>query len=606
MRLRALARSVVVLALLLAFLLLSARPQLLLAARLPASRLLLPFDIGVPIDCSITGDMAALRRVARARAVWMARGPELILTAAQRGSGAAVALNALLNLHALGYTHGLLIDNDDGLCEWMSRAASRLRSDATATAVRGTPCLVDSWWRSIVLGNSSGRRQHATRTPVLSSSATFYVRLVVLARLVRLGYNVLTLDVDVAILDDVYAHLHSAALSGRFTLMFASENRDRANGLQNGLVYAVGARRDGAAAWVLAETIDRLLRTLDACENGGTPCPPGSWLRGAWLFHWSDAMDQTSLIDVCHTAAARDGRIFWLQVGRVVHRGWPFRQLAADGADDTTLLHQLQAARGRHGVLQVKTRRGESPSVGAGSRGAGLASATGEAEQRSKPFRANWIDASLRLTTAEEESAGEGDPARRWAARFGTSEADERALWGSIRPAVPLARQLPTEVAALLDAAWQHRCPNASTLLPETPPELKATWAREQELCQYAALSPRRGGVGFALAEDDRGLLPHVRGALSQAWQVALDTDIAADSSEAAPGAEQRRASTTVVRDAVGGAAWAAAPDGDEAVVQLPAWVVSHWGVARYGLVGALVPRTLIFHAVNAHDLPEP
>jgi hypothetical protein len=423
MRLRALARSVVVLALLLAFLLLSARPQLLLAARLPASRLLLPFDIGVPIDCSITGDMAALRRVARARAVWMARGPELILTAAQRGSGAAVALNALLNLHALGYTHGLLIDNDDGLCEWMSRAASRLRSDATATAVRGTPCLVDSWWRSIVLGNSSGRRQHATRTPVLSSSATFYVRLVVLARLVRLGYNVLTLDVDVAILDDVYAHLHSAALSGRFTLMFASENRDRANGLQNGLVYAVGARRDGAAAWVLAETIDRLLRTLDACENGGTPCPPGSWLRGAWLFHWSDAMDQTSLIDVCHTAAARDGRIFWLQVGRVVHRGWPFRQLAADGADDTTLLHQLQAARGRHGVLQVKTRRGESPSVGAGSRGAGLASATGEAEQRSKPFRANWIDASLRLTTAEEESAGEGDPARRWAARFGTSGA---------------------------------------------------------------------------------------------------------------------------------------------------------------------------------------
>ena len=95
-----------------------------------------------------------------------------------------------------------------------------------------------------------------------------------------------------------------------------------------------------------------------------------------------------------------------------------------------------------------------------------------------------------------------------------------------------------------------------------------------------------------------------MRGALSQAWQVALDTDIAADSSEAAPGAEQRRASTTVVRDAVGGAAWAAAPDGDEAVVQLPAWVVSHWGVARYGLVGALVPRTLIFHAVNAHDLP--
>ena len=54
----------------------------------------------------------------------MARGPELILTSAQRGSGAAVALNALLNLHALGYTHSLLIDNgfaqgedDPSLCE---------------------------------------------------------------------------------------------------------------------------------------------------------------------------------------------------------------------------------------------------------------------------------------------------------------------------------------------------------------------------------------------------------------------------------------------------------------------------------------------------------
>jgi len=135
---------------------------------------------------------------------------------------------------------------------------------------------------------------------VLHSSASYFARFVILARLVRLGYNALSLDADVAVLDEMYAHLHSEALSGRFALMFASENRDRANGMQNGLVYAVGARRDGAAAWVLAETVDRLLRTLDACENGGTPCPPGSWLRSAWLFEWSDAMDQAAFIDVCH------------------------------------------------------------------------------------------------------------------------------------------------------------------------------------------------------------------------------------------------------------------------------------------------------------------
>ena len=139
----------------------------------------------------------------------------------------------------------------------------------------------------------------------------------------------------------------------------------------------------------------------------------------------------------------------------MVHRGWPFRQIAADGADDTALLRQLQAVRGRHVEMRVNTRRGEPPSAGAGSRGAGLAVATGE--RRDQSFRGHWIDASLRLTEAEDRNVSAGDPARRWPQRFSTSEADERALWASIRPAVPLARQLPEDVAELLDAAWQRR-----------------------------------------------------------------------------------------------------------------------------------------------------
>ena len=57
------------------------------------------------------------------------------------------------------------------------------------------------------------------------------------------------------------------------------------------MVYACGAARDGAAAWVLAEMVDRFFRLADACggagdvptkdgrskggEDGGdgTPCP---------------------------------------------------------------------------------------------------------------------------------------------------------------------------------------------------------------------------------------------------------------------------------------------------------------------------------------------
>ena len=369
----------------------------------------LSFDVSMPIDCSIA-DGNVLRRVARARAVQMARGPELIVTASQQGRGAAVALNALLNLHALGYNHGLLVDNGfamgefgEGLCAWMSRAAARLRSPGTSVAVRGTPCLVDSWWRDVVLGKVSERRMNATRTPVLHRAAAYFTRFVFIARFVRLGYNVMSLDADAAILDDIYPHLHSRALGGRFTLMFASENRDRANGLQNGFLYAVGASRDGAATWVLSETIDRMLRTLDLCENGGTPCPVGSWLRGAWLWQWSEGMDQAVHIDVTHTAIARDGRLYWHQAGQVVHRGWPFRQIGPDGSDETALLRRFQTMRYSHGEMRVSTRRGNAPLASAGSRGASLAVTAGK---RDPSFHGCWIDASLRLTANESSNAG--------------------------------------------------------------------------------------------------------------------------------------------------------------------------------------------------------
>ena len=101
------------------------------------------------------------------------------------------------------------------------------------------------------------------------------------------------------------------------------------------------------------------------------------------------------LIDVTHTAVARDGRIFWLQAGSLVHRGWPFRTSRPDGEDDTTLLRQLHALRASHLEMRVPTRRGAAPVAGLSSVGARLGLAAGE---RPGKQSYNWVDASLRLS----------------------------------------------------------------------------------------------------------------------------------------------------------------------------------------------------------------
>ena len=72
-------------------------------------------------------------------------------------------------------------------------------------------------------------------------------RWTVVARLVRLGYNVLSCDVDFAVVSDPYPHLHSASLCGRFALAFAADYNWRTPELQSGFAYACGAARDGAA-----------------------------------------------------------------------------------------------------------------------------------------------------------------------------------------------------------------------------------------------------------------------------------------------------------------------------------------------------------------------
>ena len=183
-------------------------------ARLPRQT----FELGEAIDVSVTGPggPTALRRVARQRAVEMAHGPELLTLFTDLSGGGALALNALLNIHALGYRHHLVGGYTAGVCAGLGAALRRLPAERGRDEILRTPCVRDSWWESHV---------HAKgRTLALSTrSGGWFVRWSIVARLVRLGYNVLNVDADVALLDDILPHLQSRLLCGRFTLMFASD-----------------------------------------------------------------------------------------------------------------------------------------------------------------------------------------------------------------------------------------------------------------------------------------------------------------------------------------------------------------------------------------------
>jgi hypothetical protein len=211
------------------------------------------YTLSAPIDIAAS-DPTSLHRVALSRAADLGRGPELHMVATDHNGG-AFALNALLNLHALGYRHALVVAYERRACGALGDAAAKLSDAAAREAVGATPCAFDSWWT---------RHLRARKRNELDEGVgRWLIRWATLARLVRLGYNVLCTDIDAVITDDVLAHLHSRALCGRFPLMFGSESGS--GGLQNGVVYACGARRAGGAAWALQEVVDRYMRVADDC-----------------------------------------------------------------------------------------------------------------------------------------------------------------------------------------------------------------------------------------------------------------------------------------------------------------------------------------------------
>jgi hypothetical protein len=280
------------------------------------------FNLSTPIEIAFQLDEHALRKVARAHAAPMAHGAELLLMNTDSG-GVAMALNSLLNLQRLQYTHVMVVGYDGRTCESLGGAVARL-PPRFRHSLSSLPCVHDSWWTE---HNLARKRYRVTQR-----QGAWMVRWAVFARLVRLGYNVLSFDTDGAVLEDLYRHLHSRALCGRFTLMYASDYELHSPWLQTGFVYACGAARDGAAAWIIAEVVDRFLRFADACggalsnepaDTDGTPCPPGSWLLAARHFDGLH-FDQYIHRGVVHTSARRDGRMWWSQLEDMSSTAWPW------------------------------------------------------------------------------------------------------------------------------------------------------------------------------------------------------------------------------------------------------------------------------------------
>ena len=499
-------------------------------------------NISWPIDVSVTQDASALRRIARSRAVRMTHGPELLLLATNL-DGSSYALNALLNMHALGYKHHLVLAYSPRACFALGIAASQLvarggKLGAAGVATATVPCIVDSWWDEYTWIKRKRNRLNPRYGGWLFRWSVF-------ARLVRLGYNVLSVDVDAVLLDDVYPHLHSQALCGRFSLMFAPEGRPwkGQHGIQNGVVYACGAQRDGAAAWLVQESVDRYLRLADSCGGSfgatdtlGTPCPRSSWLHEARNFD-GFAFDQYALVGAMQTAISRDGSHWWQTLDHMLDFAPPFR------ANLTLLRSQLRRVRNAQASAKFQLVRGRPPDVGRKH---------GEHIEAAAGGHLTWIDTEI----IDSAAMAKDDISATWRARFGL-HSETRGIWAPMRAAVPLATHLPIGVADVLEG----------------------------------------NNVSAAL----RGLLPYRRGRLSRAWQKLLDEDLADQHTAATPLQSPSFASARV-SDGDGGASWAPAPQGDEALVTLPAFVTCHYSLAQLGLVGSVLPRTLIFHATNAAD----
>ena len=276
-------------------------------------------------------DDGVLLRAASAIARANPDGSRDVILVPISGSYAHLGLNMLLNLRRLGYAHVLLLAADAPTCV-----------SALALAPMPARCVWDGRWErdaalveraapwASVCGpaecRSSERACDCAHEP-LASYRMWLSRWWVNARLVAAGFDTLMLDLDVALLDDVYAYFRQPPLD-RYALLFHSESlSDPFGNVQCGLVYARASRKradDGAhdgvrggVAKAVAGFPLRILRFLDtawdrsnargrSAAGSGEPAGPPLWaesLRRAAHF----LFDQVHLVDVVQSQVAGVG-----------------------------------------------------------------------------------------------------------------------------------------------------------------------------------------------------------------------------------------------------------------------------------------------------------
>ena len=89
-------------------------------------------------------------------------------------------------------------------CPRLGAAAEGLSSTAARAALQGTPCVHDSWWEAHLRRHGAGLRRSAGEKEVygiqvdVGGPGRWLIRWAAVARLTRLGYNVLCVDTDAA------------------------------------------------------------------------------------------------------------------------------------------------------------------------------------------------------------------------------------------------------------------------------------------------------------------------------------------------------------------------------------------------------------------------
>ncbi|DBB03375.1 TPA: hypothetical protein ACH3X3_010747 [Trebouxia sp. C0006] len=141
-------------------------------------------------------------------------------------------LQAAGSLQHLGLSNILLLSHSEAMCGRISPIVSS----------------IGCTWSS-----------HKHPTDLAGNFYVWSLRYRILARSVRLGYNVLMLDTDVMLMDDPYKYLKQPPFKD-ITVLNQAESPFDPNG---GVLYVQNAAPDGPAAFMFAEIVSRPYRWAD-------------------------------------------------------------------------------------------------------------------------------------------------------------------------------------------------------------------------------------------------------------------------------------------------------------------------------------------------------